>query len=489
MDHTDNKGAVAMEGRRVSSGDPGLDRILSGGLMRGAVTIFQGTPGAGKTTLANQIAFENARRGGRAVYVTLLSESHGRMTASLTPMRFFDDAEIGSSIHYISGYSLLMEEGPRALLKLLATEARTHEANLVVLDGLFVLADAGLSESEYRKFVNDLALQAELMGCSVLLLTNSRRASDSPEYTMVDGWLELGHHDAAHQSARYIEVHKLRGSGFLPGRHRLRISTAGIEAFPRLESYLGHQPKVAPDGSRVSTGIAGLDGLLGGGLPAYSNTLVWGATGTGKTSIGQHFVAAGSPDAPALMFTFYESPEETVRNARLRGLDLQARLDDGSLEIAWHPPVEHDLDELAHSLLQRVRTRRVRRLVIDGLEAFEKVARERERLHRFLAALTYELRTAGCTSMFVSESAELFGDQPHTVATNRSAVGQNILLLRYVQDGPQLRRTLAVVKVRESDFDHRAHAFRITSDGVRIDAPADPRSAAAVDLAKAGGGT
>lgn len=488
MHQTDPSGTDATRPGRVSTGDPGLDRILSGGLMRGAVTIFQGTPGAGKTTLANQIAFQNARRGGRTVYVTLLSESHGRMTASLSPMAFFDHAEVGSTIHYISGYSLLMDEGPRALLRLLATEARTHEANLVVLDGLFVLADAGLSESEYRKFVNDLALQAELMGCGVLLLTNSRRASDSPEYTMVDGWLELGHHDAAHQSSRYIEVHKLRGSGFLPGRHRLRISTAGIEAFPRLESYLGHQPKVAPDGSRVSTGIPGLDALLHGGLPVYSNTLVWGATGTGKTSLGQHFLAAGSRASPGLMFTFYESPEETVRTARLRGLDLQPRLDDGSLQIAWHPPVEHDIDELAHSLLRRVRAGGIRRLVIDGLEAFEKVAPGPERLHRFLAALTYELRTAGCTSMFVSESPDLFGDQPRTVGGNRSAVGQNILLLRYAQDGAHLRRTLAVLKLRESDFDHRAHAFRITAHGVRVDGPADPRSATAVDLAEAGGG-
>ena len=234
---------------RVSTGDAGLDRVLGGGFMRGSVAIFQGTPGAGKTTLANQMAFANARSGGRTVYITLLSESHGRMTSALSPMRFFDHGDVGETIHYISGYSVLMEEGARALLQLMAAEARSHRADLVVLDGLFVLADAGLSESEYRKFVNDLALQAELMGCTVLLLTNSRRASDSPEYTMVDGWIELGREDGAHRSSRHVEVHKLRGSGFIPGRHRLRISTGGVEVFPRLESYLGHQPRL-PAGRR-----------------------------------------------------------------------------------------------------------------------------------------------------------------------------------------------------------------------------------------------
>ncbi len=46
---------------RVSTGDAGLDRVLGGGFMRGSVAIFQGTPGAGKTTLANQMAFATTR--------------------------------------------------------------------------------------------------------------------------------------------------------------------------------------------------------------------------------------------------------------------------------------------------------------------------------------------------------------------------------------------------------------------------------------------
>ena len=99
---------------RVSTGDAGLDRVLGGGFMRGSVAIVQGTPGAGKTTLANQMAFANARSGGRTVYITLLSESHGRMTSALSPMRFFDHGDVGETIHYISGYSVLMEEGARA---------------------------------------------------------------------------------------------------------------------------------------------------------------------------------------------------------------------------------------------------------------------------------------------------------------------------------------------------------------------------------------
>lgn len=476
MEIAANTGAVAIEARRVSTGDAGLDRALDGGLFRGAITILQGTPGAGKTTLANQMAFENARRGGHTVYITLLSESHGRMTAALTPMRFFDETEVGQSIHYVSGYHVLMDAGAPALLRLVAEEARRHQANLVVLDGLFVLGDAGLDESEYRRFVNDLALQAELMGATVLLLTNTRRAADSPEYTMVDGWLELGQYGTAHRASRFIEVHKLRGSGFLPGRHRLRLSTAGLEVFPRLESYLGQTAPEACTDRRLSTGLPAFDALLHGGLPTRTNTLVWGATGVGKTTFGFHFLAASSAESPGLLFTFYESPGECVRNARERGIDLETPLRDGHLHIAWHPPTEHDIDELAHLLLDHVRRHGTQRVVIDAIDAFEKVAIEPGRLNRFLSALCNELRSANCTSMFISEVPELFGQQPSLLTSNRSAIGQNIVLLRYAQRGAELCRTVAMLKVRESSFETCAHAFTVTGEGVRIGGPLDPRA-------------
>lgn len=242
MEYSRTNATVARETLRVSTGDPGLDRVLCGGMFRGAVTILQGSPGAGKTTLANQIAFENARRGGCTVYITLLAESHGRLIASLGDMDFFVDSEVGHSIHYVSGYNVLMDEGPRGLLRLLGSEARGRQANIVVLDGLFVLGDSVPSEAEYRKFVNDMALQAELMGCTVLLLTNGQRSSTSPEFTMVDGWIEVGRDLDGLRTSRYIEVHKLRGSAFLPGRHRMRISAHGVRTQPRLESYLGRGP-------------------------------------------------------------------------------------------------------------------------------------------------------------------------------------------------------------------------------------------------------
>ena len=75
---------------RLPSGIDGLDIILGGGFLKGGLYIIQGFPGTGKTTFGNQVCFNHAAGGGRAVYVTLLAEYHARMMQ----MTFFDASKI-----------------------------------------------------------------------------------------------------------------------------------------------------------------------------------------------------------------------------------------------------------------------------------------------------------------------------------------------------------------------------------------------------------
>src|SRR3981081_4090725 len=92
---------------RLATGIAHLDVILSGGFLRGGSYIVAGSPGAGKTILGNQVCFHHVAQGERAVYLTLLSESHGRMVAHLSPMSFFEPSAVGTKLHYVSGYNEL----------------------------------------------------------------------------------------------------------------------------------------------------------------------------------------------------------------------------------------------------------------------------------------------------------------------------------------------------------------------------------------------
>jgi circadian clock protein KaiC len=92
---------------RVPSGISGLDTILNGGFLKGGLYIIQGTPGTGKTTLANQICFNHATTGGQTLYITLLAEYHDRMLQHLSGMSFFDITKIPDRIKYLNGYGTL----------------------------------------------------------------------------------------------------------------------------------------------------------------------------------------------------------------------------------------------------------------------------------------------------------------------------------------------------------------------------------------------
>ena len=104
---------------RVPTGIPGLDTLLGGGLVSGGVYLIMGRPGTGKTTLGNQACFTHVSTGRRAVYVTLLAETHARMLRNLSSMAFFKPEAIATQIAYIGAYLVLREKQLSGLLALL----------------------------------------------------------------------------------------------------------------------------------------------------------------------------------------------------------------------------------------------------------------------------------------------------------------------------------------------------------------------------------
>src|SRR5919206_2341715 len=245
---------------RLPSGVPGLDSILCGGFTRGGIHILQGPPGTGKTTLANQICYHHAASGGRALYVTLLSETHARMLLHLGTMRFFDAARLPDQIAYISGFGALQEEGLPGLVALVRREVAARKAGVLVLDGLVAAEDRAASDTEFKTFIQELQTQAGLHGCTVFLLTTAKGQAVPPEHTMVDGIVELTDVRYGSRAERGLFVNKLRGSDYLPGRHPFRITEDGLMVYPRVEAAfrVTTHPDEARSG-RLSTGVEGLD--------------------------------------------------------------------------------------------------------------------------------------------------------------------------------------------------------------------------------------
>jgi circadian clock protein KaiC len=454
----------------VPTGIPGLDTILKGGFLQGGIYIVQGDPGTGKTILANQFCFNHAAAGRRAIYITLLAETYYRMMQHMQMMRFFEPARIPDALYYANAFRTLEEDGLKGLIDLLRQEIRAHGATLVVLDGFGDVEESAGSAREFRKFINELQAHVVAEDCTALLLTNVRREKYHPERTMVDGLIELHQSLFGRHAERELEVLKLRGTDALRGRHSFQITDAGIVVYPRTEALLARPTgDDGCSGERCPSGVAQLDRMLGDGIPRGTTTLVLGASGSGKTTLGLHFLSLSSEQEPGLHFGFYEMPRRLRLKAARIGINLDGLIEQGHLGILWQPPIEDILDRLGNRLIDAVRRRRVRRLVIDGLRGFEEAAfHQPHRIGRFLTALANEFRVLNVTTIFTAETRNIIGAEIDYPTIILSSIAENLILLRYAEIRSQLRRLVSVVKMRDSDFDSSLREFRITAAGIEL---------------------
>jgi circadian clock protein KaiC len=153
------------------------------------------------------------------------------------------------------------------------------------------------------------------------------------------------------------------------------------------------------------------------------------------------------------------------------GLDLAAAEQRGDVELLWYPTGEHILDELAHRLLEAVRRRSVKRLVIDGISGFQQAALEPERIVRFWSALSAELRALDVTTLHTLELPELMGPELRVPGCGLSSLAENLLLLRYVELRSRLFRLISLFKVREGAFDSTIREFSIADSGIVVGKP------------------
>lgn len=456
---------------RLSSGVPGLDAVLGGGLLQGGLYIIQGPPGSGKTIIANQIA-HNAGQTARSTFISVLGESHARMMLHLSPMRFFDLSRIPGQISYVGAYKTLEESGLNGLLTLIRREVQAREAALMVLDGLSAIEAQSASEFAMKRFAHELQTLASMLNCTMLLLTSATGADSAPERTMVDGIIELQPHSFGARRERRLVVHKLRGSAFLEGEHPYRISTEGVTVFPRIEAMLAWPSVQSPAPEiRISSGIASLDQMLGSGIPAASMLGLAGPPGSGKTILGLQFLSGSRAAEPGLLIGCYESPERLRLKAASIGFDLAAAEQRDDAEVLWQPLGEYILDDIAWRLLNAVRRRNAKRLLIDGLSGFQQATSEPERFVRFWSTLSNELRALGVTTIYTMEMAEIVGPRLDVPVSGISSLAEAVIMLRYLELGSRLHRIISLMKVREGAGDPTIRRFTISETGITVGEP------------------
>lgn len=457
--------------RKLHSGIPGLDDILGGGFPEFSFNIIAGGPGCGKTTFAHQFAFANATPQRPALYFTVLGESPIKMLRYQQQYSFFDPAKLNGAIRFINLSQIVLKQNLGTVLEEIVKQVEAANPAIVVVDSFrtAVRRQADTTEMDVQFFVQQLALHLTSWEATTFLIGeyDETELRDNPVFTVSDGLIWLSQVTERNSVVRKLQILKLRGQASVPGLHTFRITQDGLQTFSRTLGLMQRQsrPMRRP---RLSMGIRALDKMMGGGIPLGDSLLVAGASGTGKSAFGTHFISEGLRHGePGIMAVFEERPEDVVRRATNLGHDLETAQRDGRLKILYLRPLDLSIDESLLAILDAVKEVGAKRLVIDSLVGFEMALAPgfrtdfRESLYRMMASLT----GTGVTVLSTVELDENFTEFrfSHYMV---SFLADDIIRLRYVDLDGVLHRILAVVKMRDSQHSKDIREYEITDKGV-----------------------
>lgn len=451
-----------------ATGVAGLDLLLGGGLSRNALVAVVGPSGAGKTVLASQILFHAVQQETRALILTAYAEDHSTLLEHLRPMSFFNEPVIGEAVTLVSLASIIDADRDTAMRAIVQTIGESG-AGIVLLDGFQGIADQLDQVSGVRRLLATLATQLRYRKVTLLLtLTGSARDEAATGLTSADVVLGLHYTLDGWRHTRRIEVLKHRGRPHLPGAHSYHITSAGVTIFPRLEAREAGIVQQRPAG-RIPFQLPELDVLLGGGPTTGSTTLMVGAPGVGKTSLGLVWALAGTtPTSTSIFLNFEEQVPELEVKADFLGLPLAAALHAGTFTHIHQSPVELDPDELAARLLDAI-TPTTRRVVIDNVRVIEEALGARA--SGYLAALKRTLTAAGITTLLLLEIKPLVGLEFEVSTMALSLLSDNIIMVQQMVALGAIRRVLVVLKMRFSSFDATLRELQIDAQGMHVLTP------------------
>jgi circadian clock protein KaiC len=457
---------------RLGTGIAGLDAVLGGGIPSQSVTIIAGRPGSGKTVLALQMMCEAARRGVKCIYFTTLSEPALKLIRFMQLFEFFDPQLIERQIVLADLGSSLRADGAEAALAELTARVEAEEPGIVVVDSFKAFHDL-VGVTRRRTFIYDLIVTMAGWGATTLLLGEytDEEIAALPEFAIADGILRLGTSRAQLASVRELEITKLRGAAFITGIHFFDITSRGVNFVPRVRAPETEGELPAAGAARIPTGVAGLDGLLRGGWPARSTSIVIGGTGTGKTILSLAFLLEGARRGePSILLALEETPDQIRATAHGFGWDLESFEAKGLIGIHYTAPIEISTDRFLHMARELVSRTGARRLVLDSLSSLSMGAITDRRFREIVYSLTKHLRAAGVTVVMNLEVSELLGSAQlsgHGV----SFAADNVLYLRYIESAGRLERALAVIKARGIEHGTELCELRIGHDGIAVGRP------------------
>ncbi|HEY9772035.1 MAG TPA: circadian clock protein KaiC [Coleofasciculaceae cyanobacterium] len=461
---------------KIATGISGFDVFSEGGLPKGRTTLVAGTAGSGKTIFSSQFLIEGIKRGENGVFVTFEEPPKSLRKNMLgfdwdiqqweaeNKWIFVDASPLDRNMPLISG-----EYDLDPLISRLEYAITKVNAKRVVMDPLSSVFSYVPDVSQVRAVLFKLAQILREM--EITAIFTCERTIDygaisryGIEEFVADNVIIMRNALLEDKRRRTIEILKYRGVSHQHGEFPFTIvPNQGIVVIPFATDVL----KSKSSNQRITTGNEELDRMCGGGWFQGSIILVSGATGTGKTLMATEFIGGGiKNDEKCLLFAFEESHEQLLRNALGWGIDYEPMEIAGKFKIICRYPETMGLESHFVKMKQEIEQFKPQRVAIDSISALERISSSRG-FREFLLTLNILFKEKGITTLCTASTPNSLESDSIT-QSNISTNTDLIILLRYVEIYGEIKRGLAILKMRGSKHDQKIREFSIDQDGMFI---------------------
>ena len=458
---------------KTPTGIDGLDEVTGGGLPTGRTTLVCGSAGCGKTLFAMEFLAHGALQYGEPGVCMEFEEAPDKLTANVRSLGLdlrelvkrkkllVDHVRVErNEIEETGEYNL---EGLFIRLGHAVDAIKAKRVGLDSIETLFAgLSDAAVLRAELRRlfrWLDDRNLTAIVTGER----GNGTLTRHGLEEYIADCVILLDHRVNEQISTRRLRIVKYRGTAHGTDEYPYMIDDDGISVLPITSLALAHKASAA----RVSTGVSGLDEMLGGkGFFRGSSVLVSGTAGTGKSSVAARFTSAACARGEScLYFAFEESPSQIIRNMRSVGIDLEPLIQKGLLHFHAVRPTSTGLEGHLAGMQKLVKRLRPNVVVVDPITSIVSVSGIYG-VKSMLTRLVDFLKVQQITSMFTNLT---FGrNREERTEEGISSLMDTWIVLWDGERNGQRTRGLYVVKSRGMAHSRELRELAVSRKGIEL---------------------
>jgi circadian clock protein KaiC len=362
------------------TGIEGFDEITHGGLPRGRTTLIEGGAGSGKTLMALQTLVNGARLYNEPGIFVAFEETSKRIIANVSKFGwdvpsllknklFFLDAQQAPDLIRVGDFDLA------GMLDAIDAKAREIKARRIVFDAVDVilaLLDNPAAERREMYRLHEWLLAREFT--AVITAKNygrDGRKAQRPDLSfmqfMVDCAVTLKHKVIQGVSQRNMRVVKFRGSSFAEDEAPFLIGAGGLEVAGAHE--MGRAESAVTE-ERISSGVARLDVMLGGGYYRSASVLITGFPGTAKSTLSGAFAEAACRRGERTLFISFDSDaNEVVRNLASVRIGLERFVKKGLLRLVSARTITGSAENHFMQIKNLAEEHRARCLIVDPISA------------------------------------------------------------------------------------------------------------------------